>query len=308
MTRKFWLRLAVTAVVLAVILTQVDFSRVQLGSPRRIAVGVSISCLLLVINQGVTALRWSAILGDRSLSWTYLTRLNMVGIFFSTFLPTSVGGDAVRAWAIAREIPETGWGVSSVVLDRVMGLVAMVLYLIVGTWLDQEIFTRLAGQVEWTLPSWIVWALLLAVPVGVLVVRRTRWWTRLSRTLSHFRDFIASPGRIAMVTVLSLAVQGIYIGVWIVLAEAVRFDLPAVTFLVTVPVVSLGAMLPITLSGVGVREGLWILLLAGYGLEAANVTAFSLLYFLAFAVTGALGGGVYLWRGTANDASSVGVS
>lgn len=308
MTRKFWLRLAVTAVVLAVILTQVDFSRVQLGSPRRIAVGVSISCLLLVINQGVTALRWSAILGDRSLSWTYLTRLNMVGIFFSTFLPTSVGGDAVRAWAIAREIPETGWGVSSVVLDRVMGLVAMVLYLIVGTWLDQEIFTRLAGQVEWTLPSWIVWALLLAVPVGVLVVRRTRWWTRLSRTLSHFRDFIASPGRIAMVTVLSLAVQGIYIGVWIVLAEAVRFDLPAVTFLVTVPVVSLGAMLPITLSGVGVREGLWILLLAGYGLEAANVTAFSLLYFLAFAVTGALGGGVYLWRGTANDASSVGDS
>lgn len=302
MNRKFWIRLVVTLGLLGFIATQVDLSGIQLGSPVRVAGGVAVAVVLLVVNQGVTALRWSAILGEDAPDLGYLTRLNMVGIFFSTFLPTSVGGDAVRAWAIAREVREPGLGVSSVVLDRVMGLGAMVAYLAIGAVVARQMVTGVVDRIEWAVPGWAPWLLLLLVPAGVVAFRRTRLSTWVRQGLRHLDRFGRSTYAVLWATLLSFAVQGIYVAVWMVLAAAVGFELPPETFLVTVPVVSLGAMLPVTLSGVGVREGLWILLLAQFGMEPATVTAFSLLYFVAFAATGGLGGAIYLWQGIGREA------
>lgn len=302
MNKKFWLRLTITVALLGLMFTWVDLSAIQLGSPVRVASGVAVAVVLLVVNQGVTALRWSVILGDDMLSLGYLTRLNMVGIFFSTFLPTSVGGDAVRAWAVAREVRESGLGVSSVVVDRFMGLVALVLYLIAGVFLASEMVTGLTEQISLALPSWLVWALgIICIPLAIILARKTRFSLWLRQSVDHIDEFRRSATRMLWTLILSMVVQGIYIAVYIVLARAVGFDLPVLTFLVTVPVVSLGALLPITLSGVGVREGLWILLLARFNMDAATVAAFSLLYFVAFAATGGIGGVIYLWRGTGSE-------
>jgi uncharacterized membrane protein YbhN (UPF0104 family) len=57
-------------------------------------------------------------------------------------------------------------------------------------------------------------------------------------------------------------------------------------------------MLPVTFSGLGVREGAWLLILAPFGLSAADAVTFSLLYFLAFVGVGVIGGLVFVTRGT----------
>lgn len=302
MSRRFWIRLAITVGLLGFIVARVDLSGAELGPPARVIAGIGVGVVLLVVNQAVTALRWGAILGEDAPDLGYLTRLNMVGIFFSTFLPTSVGGDAVRAWAIVKELRDPGLGVSSVVLDRVMGLGAMVGYLAIGALVSREMLGGLADRVEWALPGWAPWLLLLLAPVLALALRHTRLSRWARQSLDHLDRFAHSPGDVLWATVLSFAVQGIYVAVWMVLALAVGFELPPETFLVTVPVVSLGAMLPVTLSGVGVREGLWILLLAQFDMDPATVTAFSLLYFVAFAVTGGIGGLIYLWQGVGREA------
>lgn len=297
--KKFWIRFVVTVVILAAIVIQVDFSRLELASPGRVAVGTAVAVALLTVNQGLSAVRWKVILGEDSPSWSYLTRLNLIGIFFSTFLPTSVGGDAVRAWSLAREVPESGTALSSVVLDRGMGFAALVGYLGAGALMSRQMLLDLAGRLEWSVPGWVWFAAgLAALPVGMWLVRSTRLGRWLREAVRHLNRFRKSGRDVVAATVLSFLVQGVYIAVWMTLAFAAGFALPWETFLVTVPVVSLGAMIPVTLSGLGIREGLWILLLGRFELNAATVTAFSLLYFLAFAVTGGIGGLIYIVRGT----------
>lgn len=294
--------------LLALIVTQVDVSGVDLGSPVNVAIGVAAAVVVLSINQFVTALRWSAILGDEAQPTSYLTRLSFVGIFFSTFLPTSVGGDAVRVWGLATEVEEPGVAVSSVMLDRAMGFAALAAYLGVGLWMSTDLMGDLMGRIEWDLPIWTVGLILLALPVGVVLLRRTRISSWLRQALRHLDRFRRSGASIVRVTVLSFVIQGGYMLVWIVLAHSVGFDVPLTSFLVTVPVVSIGAMVPVTLSGVGIREGLWILLLSRFDLSSASVAAFSLLYFVAFALTGLIGGLLYLYRGLSMKPAARGVS
>lgn len=300
--KKFWIRLVVTVAILAAIATQVDFSRLELASPARVAVGTTVATVLITLNQGISAVRWRVILGEDSPRWGYLTRLNLIGIFFSTFLPTSVGGDAVRAWALAREVPKPGTALSSVVLDRGMGFAALVGYLGAGALMSRQMLVDLAGRLELQVPGWVWFVAGLAiVPLGVWLVRATRLGRWLREALQHLNRFRKSGRTVVAATLLSFLVQGVYIAVWMTLAFAAGFALPWETFLVTVPVVSLGAMIPVTLSGLGIREGLWILLLGRFELTAATVTAFSLLYFLAFAVTGGIGGLIYVVQGTTTD-------
>lgn len=302
MNKKFVLRLTITVAVLAVIVTRVDVAAVDLGSPLRVAGGIGVAVALLTVNQGLTAVRWGVILGGESPGWSYLTHLSLVGIFFSTFLPTSVGGDAARAWGVAGELRDPGTAVSSVVVDRAMGFGALAVYLVAGTILSRDLTTELVSRLQWGVPLWaVVVALVAGAAATVAAVRLTRLSTWLRQAVEHLDRFRRSGGSVVRAVVLSFVVQGLYIVVWVVLARSVGFDLPLASFLFTVPVVSIGAMIPVTLSGVGIREGLWILLLARFELPAATVAAFSLLYFAAFAVTGAIGGGLYLWRGLSRE-------
>jgi uncharacterized membrane protein YbhN (UPF0104 family) len=78
-----------------------------------------------------------------------------------------------------------------------------------------------------------------------------------------------------------------------------HLDLPAVFLIWAVPVVTLTALLPVTFSGLGLREGAWLLLLAGSGIPRADIVAFSLLYFVCNVLVGVLGGLLFVATGTA---------
>lgn len=107
------------------------------------------------------------------------------------------------------------------------------------------------------------------------------------------------PRRLLAAIALGLAVQAAYVVAWIVLARTLDLPLPLTSFLITVPLVSLSTMAPITLSGVGVREGAWILLLKPYGVPAADALALSLIYFGCWMVVAGIGGLWFAARGTA---------
>jgi hypothetical protein len=57
-------------------------------------------------------------------------------------------------------------------------------------------------------------------------------------------------------------------------------------------------MLPITLNGLGVREGAWLLLLSGSGIPPSEIVTFSLLFFVTNLITGLTGGLLFMVRGT----------
>jgi len=301
---RFWLRLAAGILLLGFILSRVDLPALAQTWGPRAGVGVAGAALLLLLGQSVAAFRWKIILGSGSPPWTYLVRLYVIGGFFSLFLPTVVGGDAVRAAAAAQGSGRAGGIVASVLLDRSLGVLAMAGYAVLGILIAPEAASRLGASLRLRFSTGAVLAGVALVAVAALAtaifVRRS---ARLRKAARDARDVAAnlarSPVVLLQAVALGFVVQGLYILLWLVLARSTDLSLPGLTLLVAVPIVTLAAMLPVTLGGLGVREGAWLILLGGSGIPPEQTLAFSLLFFATNLVTGLVGGVAFVARGTA---------
>lgn len=297
-------RILVGAALLGFVLSRVDTSSLTLRWGPGLLLGFAAAVALLVLAQLFSAMRWNVLLGHPEITWATLFRLYLIGNFFSLFLPTSIGGDAVRTTAASRGPATPAEVISSVLLDRLFGVAALATYLVAGAIASRTLFAGVVGAISWNAAPWVVAAGL----VGLAVLAAAAWWLRrrfaklhgaLARAALLMRRCVSSPGVSARALLLALVVQAIYIAVWSLLAASLGFDLPLALFLLAVPLVSLAAMAPVTFSGLGVREGAWVLLLAPFGISAADAVSFSLLFFLAFVAVGIIGGAVFVTAGTA---------
>jgi hypothetical protein len=268
--------------------------------------GVLGAALLLLTGQSIAALRWKVIMGPGSPPWGYLARLYVIGGFFSLFLPTAVGGDAVRALAAARETSRPGGVVASVLLDRAMGVFAMVCYALLAAALAPGFSQQLLEAARLKLPGR---GLVVLGVVLVVAVLAAIWFGRrspqvrqgLNDAVHLVRELARTPGSLMAALGLGFVVQGLYILLWLVLARAMHLPIAPLTLFFAVPVVTAFAMLPVTLNGLGVREGAWLLLLSGSGIPPAEIVTFSLLYFAANLVTGLVGGVLFMVRGMSSN-------
>jgi uncharacterized membrane protein YbhN (UPF0104 family) len=248
---------------------------------------------LYILAQIVSARRWQLLaqpLGFKAPLWQVLT-FYFIGMFFNLLLPTSVGGDVVRAWYLdggsGRRLP----AFLSVFVDRFSGLVMLLAMSCAA------VFFCPSG-----LPPWIaisVWSTagcvllgLLAIPV---LVQRTNRFERIGRLLQGVRLYVAKPGLIASTTGLSLFVQAANVMVVWLVGYAITAPVPGNYYWVFVPMVTLLTMLPISLNGMGVREGSMVLFLAPLGVEEGMAVSLAFLWFSVFIAASLVGAGVYLF-------------
>lgn len=287
----FWLRLLVGLAALTLIFSRIDLRAATVRPTPLLVAAVMGATGLLFLSQAAAALRWRQVLGDDLLPWSYLVRLYMIGSFFGLFLPTSVGGDAVRAMATARSSERPGRAVLSVLIDRALGVVAIVGIGAVGFILAPKSLVLITG-VEWRRPGISsIGLVLVAGAVALVIVSRTpRVQALWHDGLGALSELSRSPRRLYPALALAVLSQTLIVSLWYTLARGVNFILPASTFLWAVPLVSLSAMLPLTIAGLGVREGVWLALLAGSGIPSADILVFSLLYFVCNLLVAIAGG------------------
>ncbi len=302
---RFWIRLAAGVALLGIILSRMDLAALARAWGPGSALGVAGAALLLLLGQSIAALRWKLILGPGSPPWAYLVRLYVIGGFFSLFLPTVVGGDAVRAAAAAQGSGRAGGVVASVLFDRALGVLAMAGYAGLGLLMAPEAARRLGEGLRLRLPDApgaVLGGAVLVLGAGVaaaLLLRQSPRARKAARDALELGAGLArAPLTLLQAVALGFVVQGLYILLWLVLARSIGLPLPALALLVAVPIVTLAAMLPVTLGGLGVREGAWLLLLGGSGIPSEQTLAFSLLFFATNLVTGAVGALVFVLAGT----------
>ena len=92
--------------------------------------------LLVLVDRALMAYRWVVLLCtvDRALRPPLgaLLRIFFVSTFVGTFLPASVGGDAVRAFSLSKLNVRGGDAVASVFMDRILGVASLLLMALVG--------------------------------------------------------------------------------------------------------------------------------------------------------------------------------
>ena len=229
--------------------------------------------------------------------------LTLVGTFFNNFLPTSVGGDIVKAMCAARITKNTVISVSTVLMDRVFGLFTFIL-------IPSITLLFHIKRIGNPLVSWTVYSLLAVSILSFFLIfhrgtaRRFSFvetflarfgWDKKARQLyDELHDFKNHPQVIVWAMLLSVAGQSICISVLYAMALALGANASLIYFFLLVPVVHLVSMLP-SINGLGIREGAYVYFLAPYiGKEYA--AALSILWLGLIFLLSIIGGIIYLLR------------
>ncbi len=270
--------------------------------------------LLSLVFMGLTILigmlRWRKVLlvQDIRLSVGRASEISLVAHFFNSLLLGSTGGDLVKAFYAARETHHLKTeAVVTVFVDRLIGLLSMLVFATAMMLPNLALLTAhrpLAG-----LALLIVLMLLAGGMFTILsfwggISRRwpqARLWLRkapkgevLERSLDACRRFGQEPLFLVRAFGLSMVLNvACVLQVW-ALARGLGLVVDPVVLFVVVPVIICISALPITPSGLGVRENLYVLMLAEIGIHATQALSLSLLAYAGSLFWSVVGGLVYV--------------
>jgi uncharacterized protein (TIRG00374 family) len=299
---RFLLKLAVSALLIWLLVRNRDFAdiyrQVQAADPMAIAAAWAI--LLAVALP--TALRWSRVLKALGVPAAVNKTLPavLIGNFFNQGLPSTIGGDAFRAWEISAATgARLPLALSSVVIDRVAGFLAL---FILVTLMLPELFA--------IAPSRFAFAVLLLLIAGYAAVgalmmldlfhkplARFRLVRGLAQLSADMRCVLLSPARAIPVLAYGLVNNSASTLALYIIACGLGIPVSVAGCFAIAPLAALVAALPISVAGWGVREGAFV---AGFGLlgiGGVEALILSVLFGLVSIVAALPGGFVWLTLG-----------
>ncbi len=294
------LKIAVTLAGLAIVLSQVGLQELVATLLRAQWAWLLLTFLLFNASLVVRAYRWLLLIRglSQAVPFLRLVELYFAGNFFNTFLPTSFGGDVLRAWEISEDV-SSDVAAGTVVLDRLTGLLALLMMSLLALPFRPDSFPD-------ALVAYVVALAVLGLLAGFLllegsVIRRFGGWLPgplspqgggfVARTL----DAVAACGRRAIVGALAVSFffNLMLVGWWWTSARALDLDISYIYLLLVIPMLSVVLLIP-SIGGLGPRELLAPILFAGTGATAGEAYALSLLVYIMQRVSSLLGGIWYL--------------
>lgn len=293
-------KLVISAALVTVLVRGVDFSAttVRLGQIGFMELAEVLG--LTFLGAALAAWRWRIMAAafGHDLPYSWSLKALIISMFFNQTLPSSIGGDAIRIWYLARREHAVADAVVIVLADRVVALAALLIMVAIGL----PFLLPMIGSVA-TRTGLGALALGGAVGTAILFVGGSPmmcWFghqfppaqsltAKLARVLAPFR------GRMVLLKALplSLVLHGLTAMTAFAIARGMELPVSATDCLLLIPPVLLISVAPIAVAGWGVREGAMVagFALVGVGPEAA--LGLSILFGLA-GVLGGVPGGV-LW-------------
>ncbi len=228
-----------------------------------------------------------------------MVRLNFIGMFFNNFLPTSTGGDLVKAYYIGKRTDVAWIAWLGVVGDRLLGSVTFLLLMLPALLLRPE--DPLLGTVGWS--YLLVGVAALSLVTGAVAWARRHslraggpgWWQRLRPLLEIFGRGPHLVRHLGCAALLSLAAQALFVTTLFLLTRSLSLSVSFAELFLIVPLVATASMLP-SINGLGVRESALVLCLErSVGREPALAVAVLLLGVLFG--TSLIGGLLYAVQG-----------
>ena len=254
---------------------------------------------LVLVDRTLMALRWIDLLS--ALTPGSRPRFSIVlRIFFvSNFVP-SVAADMYRAYALSRYKVHLAESTASVLMDRILGVLSMVIVGLVALPFAREIASDrglVAGLglafVACTVAGFVVFSERAARAVVMLAaIVPWRWLHRVTASLTDaVRRYAHHHKEMTRVLVMSVLVQALRVVQAWCLGQALGIDLSLTMYFALVPAIVLIMQLPITVNGLGTTQWAFEALFVPRGAAPAPVFALSIL-FLALGIIGSLPGGL----------------
>ena len=225
----------------------------------------------------------------------------MISQFFNLVLPSTIGGDAVKTFDLARHVKSHSSGIlATVILDRFCGffglLTVLTLAIVFGMGVLDDPMILVATVI-----------LLAAVIMLAAVMFSSRFFNIVFKIFPFrkLKDYILKVHEatssyrhkkryLVVAWLISVATQAGIALVYYFFAQAIGLDIKIIYFLIFVPVISAFSVIPISIGGLGVRDTASVVLFTKIGITTTKAFTLSLLNFGAMFIIGILGGGVYV--------------
>lgn len=276
---------------------------VRAADPRMLAAAVA----LFIVSNLIGSYQWGRLLKvvDIHIPYWKVCAYYHVGLFFNNFLPANIGGDIARVSDASRYGPTKTAALSAVLMDRLVGTVALAGLALMTTLpaIDRFhltlVYLALVGF--FAISVAMVWAIFHPALLPALERQLHRFG--LGRLGPHLDDLAARLAgyrgqrtlfaRLLLVGVLT---QVSRIFVHALVARALGIDVPLIYFFLFVPLLAVIVSLPISLNGIGVREGAGIVLFGLVGVDRAHAFSLQFTTYLVAVSVSLLGGLVFLIR------------
>jgi len=266
-----------------------------------------ISFSLHAVGLIVSAYRWQILIraqGD-DVPLKLLAQSYLVGTFFNNFLPTRFGGDVVRIWDGSKYSQSIVKSSAIVIVERLTGLLILFLFAL-GV---SVIRLDLANQLPFI---WVALGFGALGFAGILAFLFLPWPRLLSRFLknSHpgslaakiiiFRETIINyrqqKAAFMRAMLWALVLQLNVIIYYFLIGRSLHLKIPLLDYFMVIPVVHFIQLIPITINGLGLREGAYIEIFAFYSIPAQAAFSFSMVDVGFVLILGLVGGTLYVLR------------
>jgi uncharacterized protein (TIRG00374 family) len=289
--------------IITLFLLFVVFSKIEIRSFFALAEYIEWEYIFLAIfvtmlQTVILAWRWYRIIGflNGRLEAKIAVRLSFLGVFMNQVLPSSIGGDVFRVWGAHRNGLKNGVGFTSVIIDRVTGLLSLSLVvtlaaILVWQKLDDQVL-RLSIVCSGPV---ILCAIVLSSVISLdkLTFLNHHIIRLLSQLSDGLRNLLSSFSHINETLLLGVLASLVGLFAVFVLQQGVGIDLPFTVNVALVGAVTLLSAIPISIGGWGVREVSMVTLFGMVGVSSDNALMLSMLYGIVLIVAAMPGG--FLW-------------
>ncbi|MEI7643099.1 MAG: lysylphosphatidylglycerol synthase transmembrane domain-containing protein [Chloroflexales bacterium] len=272
---------------------------------------LGLAVLLQLLCIAISALKWDVLLRahDQQQPYPWLLGIYFVGQFANNFLPTSVGGDAIRIVQLGRRIGSYAQSSASVFMERLSGFLALSLIANVALIITSTdlLGMRLVNQPALTLLAFGFALVAIAAVAGSFSAPwlLRRFHTHLPKTarkpLQSIADSLGiyAADRVAMLKAmgLSLLFHMLWIGMHYVCGLALNIPAPLLIYALMVPLTDIVGLAPIFFNNLGARDLVFTIYLSQIGITNATALALAFTAFTVRLVVSSVGGLLLLIRG-----------
>ena len=276
---------------------------------------IAAAFLFFSFSHVLGSLQWHVLLmaeGVR-LDWKKVLSFYYIGLFFNNFLISGLGGDLFRMYDIRKISKDGKAAVSTVFLDRAIGLFVMSSFSILSApWL----ISRLSYGTRLQLPLivlLITWILILLFFFNHKFNRPFVWlirkitpgqiYAKASDIYYQIHDFGQHPHLFLKVIGIAIIVQSFRILTHYLLSLALGVTISPVYFFLFIPIIAIMAALPISMGGLGVREQTGVLLFVAVGMIESEAVSMEFMAYIIAVMTSLPGGLLFVFRKHTNKKS-----
>ena len=265
------------------------------------ALWLAAGAALVVLALVVSAWKWQLLLAAQGLAVPIRALFSsyLIGLFFNNFLPSNIGGDVLRVHDVAKRTGQGSAVAASVIAERLLAGLALALTAVVALLFSAE-YTAQVG------PSVALAFLIFVALIGLAISPAVRHWLErvlpagraqvLARIAGQMGETLRQRNAVLAVLALSFAFQATVVLVAWTGFAAIGEPVSLAACFVFIPIISAVQLVPVSLNGLGVREGAYVIFFGSIGVGELNAAAASLLFGLLVAGVSLAGGVLFAAR------------